>query len=77
MANGWEIVSQDPRSLRMGDTLIDAVKVTYRTGNGVVDSVTVPRTAYNPANVRDLIRKQIASHDAVANLGETARETGQ
>lgn len=72
MAHGWRVIEQRETSMVRAGHLIDAVKVTYETSHGIEGSVTVPKSEYNANAVRGYIRKSIADHEAVRNLGETA-----
>lgn len=73
MGMGWKVLDSAPTSLRQGDRLVDAWKVYYKTDSGVVGSITIAKTDYNAHNVRQAIREEIASHDAVRNLSETGQ----
>ncbi len=72
MSVGWVVTDQQETSLREGSHIVEAIRITYKTSTGIVGSIVVPRTDYNPDYVRNAIREAVANHTAVRNLGETA-----
>lgn len=66
---GWAITSQQEAS-EVGDasTVVQGMRVFFRTQHGSTGSVFVPREAYTAERVRQLVNDQAATMDNVHRL---------
>lgn len=73
--SGWQVIGQSPDTdISTPGVIVDGVRVSFRTGNGVTDSVFVPNDRYHDLDyVSSLIAAKVRQHDLVANLGQTGR----
>lgn len=70
----WTVTAQTQATQVAADgTPVEGVRVSYRTGKGVVSSVFIPQAAYsNIDNVRAIIGEAAAHSDAVQSLSSGA-----
>jgi hypothetical protein len=67
--SGWRVTGQTPaKQPTTAGTFENGINVTFITGKGVVGTIFVPETVYNPDNVRTLIAQKVAVLDAVSDL---------
>lgn len=73
--SGWEVLSQTPDTdTSTPGRLVDGVRITFRTGTGVTDSVFVANERYGDVGyVRARIGAKVAQHDQVSRLSEPGR----
>lgn len=64
----WSVTSQQETVDRGPDgSLVNGYKINFTTPSGVSGSIFVPRTAYNAANVKALLRAHISELEAVSS----------
>jgi hypothetical protein len=67
--SGWKVTGQTPsKQPTAAGVFADGINVTFLTGKGVVGTIWVPETVYNPDTVRTLIAQKVATLDAISDL---------
>lgn len=69
MASSWTITGQQPDQIQfIGGQSVTGHLISFRTGEGWVDSVFVPDSHYNPRAIRILIQAKANTVDEVGAL---------
>lgn len=66
----YTITSQrQDRGFNAANQVVDVVEVSWQGPNGITGSITVPKVEFSAERVDQLVRADLATHLAVANLG--------
>lgn len=69
MAEGWKVIGQrESTEIGPDQRFVPVIIVTFQTGLGYTGTVSVPKSAFTPDNVRALIDEQVAALHDVHNL---------
>lgn len=69
MAETYKVLSQRQTVARQADdTFGPVMRITFRTGAGVIASVDVPTADYNVDTVKAAIEERVIHADEIANL---------
>ena len=69
-SDSWTVIGQKPdQDFPATGGIVEGVRVSFRTGAGVTDSVFIPNSQYGDTGaIQALIAAKVAQHAAVAQL---------
>ncbi len=65
----WTVTNQlETTKPNAAGQYVDGVSVSFQTANGLIGSIFVPHTQYNPENVKGLINAKVEAMQSIQGL---------